>query len=223
MKDFSKLFTPLSINILLISLTSVNIEAQKIQENKPFPAEFIQKIDRIAFNGNIGLLDPTFLTYPKIYGASLATYVIAKKVQSNLEKEVAEDLPSAKDTLILKDAVYKAFHKVMTENGSSNSEGEYTLKVTIIDHGFNWASSSAMGVYINLKVDLLSYAGDKVWEQIYFMDKKEKKRPYNKKAMTAKGCIEGLVKDYQNNPDLLPETYDLICQILASKFLPTQK
>jgi hypothetical protein len=223
MKYLNKFFALPATGILLLSITNVNIVAQKIQENNPLPAELVQKIDRIALNGNILLLNPTFLTYPKIYGASFGTWAIAKKVQSDMEEEVAEDLPPSQDTLLLKDAAYKAFHKVMTENGSSNSEGDFTLNIIILDHGFEWATSSALGVNINLKVDLLSSAGDTIWEQIYYMDKKERKRPYNKKAMSARACMRGLVSDYKKNPGLLPETYDLICQILASKFLPTQK
>jgi hypothetical protein len=223
MKNLTKFFILLTTGILLINIINVSVMAQKIKENNPLPAEFVQKIDRIALNKNIRLLEPTFLTSPTIYGAGIVTYAIAKKVLDNLEKEVAVELPPAKDTLLIKEAAYKAFHNVITEQGSLNSKNDFILNITIIDHGFEWATSWAMGVYIHLKVDLVSSTGDKIWEQVYFMDKNEKAKPYNKKAMSARAAIRGLVKDYKDNPDLLPETYELICQILASKFIPTQK
>ncbi len=225
MRNLKKPIIGLAISIMLCTLSFNANAKEKVEANNPIPSEYVSRIKQISLEDNIHIWDSKFLISSSTHNAAgsvglvgIAFIKMAKTVMAQLETDIATTIPPEKDTIILKSSAFNAYNTEFTKKGvSTNTDNDLTLNLTIIDHGFHWSTSSALGVYIRVKSEVLSPEGKVLWEQIYYMDKDEKKIPHNRKSLNVKRGVEGLLADYESNSELLKETYDQIFGFLAVK------
>ncbi len=227
MNHFRKVYTSLIIIALICSFNTV-LKAQKIGANNPLPDKYKSKIGEIYFDKNVNVWEHKFLISSNTHNAAgtvgvvgVAFIKMAEKVLAQLDKDIAGSIPPEEDTVLLKETAYTAFNTVLNKNGTpvDNSDSDLKLDITIVDHGFHWATGAAIGVYVRVKARLSSGDGNTLWEQLYYMNRKEKKIPYNKKAFNVKLGVDGMLAEFKRNPALLKRTYEQICDMLAAKLL----
>lgn len=224
------------IIILLIVVPSMargKKELKKIS-NKALPAEYKQKISKIYVEPDIYVVDKKFLISSPTKAAGFQGGLIigaivlkmANTVGQQLEDNFAKAFPPEEDAALMVKFTQQEFDKVAKAKNlnfaNSRDEAEYTLQINILDHGTQWAKGTKLGVYIRTHYMLSNKAGEKVWESVYFMDKKERPIPHGRKGINTKVCIERIMEDYKNDPTLRPKTYEQIIAMLAPKFVAAE-
>ena len=219
-------------NVLLILFISagLNVLAQKgvknLPANEPIPQEFINKSKEIYFNKNIEFIDSEKQIYTT-YGSSFVVHALIENQVEIKEEEVSKEKIFENDTIRIPEIMLKKYEDLFSkgniEFAESKEKSSHTLTIKVFDHGFHWATSSAAGVFIRTKAELISSDGTTIWEQYYTMDKNEAKVPYNCKAINMNKAIDKLIDSFEENPDLLVTTYEQITGFLAAKILSSDK
>jgi hypothetical protein len=206
-----------------VGLTTGNGLAQKktIKGNDPLPSEYAGKLDKIYLSREIKTVAPGMLVSAKTPMVGLVLSSLAQKSQGIKEKEIAKSKALENDSATLVDIVSKVYSRELKDAGMAMEQGntEYTLNVMVFDHGFTWATSSKAGVFIRIKTELLSADGNVLWEQLYYMEKGEAKQLHNQGAINLNKSVDKLIRDYEKDPELLPKTYEQICNMLAVKLI----
>ena len=212
--------------LIIFIFTSINAFAQKstnnFSVNEAFPKEFLNKSEEIYFDKNIGFTD-TIKQIFTTYGASFVLHAIIENQVEIKENEISKEDVFKNDIIelpkIILDRYEELFSRKNLKFAENKNSSAYTLVIKIHDHGFHWATSSAAGLFIRTKAELISSNGEIVWEQYYMMDKKEAKIPYNCKAMNMNKAIDNNIEDFEKDPDLLTTTYEQIADFLVAKFI----
>ena len=212
------------ITLLIIFLiTGINVSAQKnLPANEPIPASFISNAEKIYLEENIAFINARKQIYTT-YGASFVLHAVIESQVDKKEDEISAEKVFENDNILLSNILLNKYKELFSnhhlEFAKDKDHSAYTLTIKVFDHGFHWATNSAAGLFVRLKVELVSADGKTVWEQYYMMDKNEAKIPYHCKAVNMNKAIDKLIAEFEKDPGLLVTTYEQISGFLVARFL----
>lgn len=209
----------------LLVFVGVKAYTQEKEANNPLPLEYLEGDKKIYLDDKIEFINSRFIIFAQIYGVpdfALGAIIVneAENQQRIKEDEIAKEIPYESDSILINEVVYSSYFKVLEPHSSlvtTEENADYILSIKIYDHGFHWASSSALGVFIRIVVELKSADEEVLWSQFYHLDKQEAKIPHNRGGMTLNKCADKLLADYKKDPELLKYTYEQISTFLAAK------
>ncbi len=208
--------------IVMIITSNSYSQGKKIQVNSPLPTEYANKTEIIFLNKTV-----EYITSRKvIFSTGGTTLLLHAAVNNQIRKkqdQLAKEKIFEKDTVTLPQIVINSYTEYFGANNITFStnleEAKYVMNIKIYDHGFHWATSSAAGMFVRTKIELINTSGDIVWEQFYTVNKTEKKISHNRKAINMYMAIDKLVADYEKDPVLLETTYKQVIGFLPPKLL----
>lgn len=220
MKTKLIVFVKITCCLVLICSTVTRVSAQELEANHPLPKQFIEGEKTIWLNNEVNFVTPGVKIFAPITGQAFVLHGVAYSQQELKEIEIAKSVAMQNDSVIVGQAVYTNYSEVLDQlnanRASDKQSADYILNVNVYDHGFHWATSSAGGIFVRTQAEIITQDGEQLWTQLYHLTKKEAKIPHNQKAMMFNKCVDKLLVDYENNPNLLPESYDIICGFLAA-------
>jgi hypothetical protein len=197
--------------------------AKKLPVNEPLPKEFLEKSNQIYFEKSIDFIDSGKQIYTT-YGTTFLLHALVESQVAVKEREIAKMAVFKNDLVELPKILVQKYEEQFAHSNIAFAEDKekssYKLVIKVFDHGFHWATSSAAGLFIRTKVELVSSEGETVWEQYYLMDKKEAKVPFNCKGMNMNRAIDKNIENFEKNSGLLYQTYNQIAGFLAAKLIP---